>query len=210
MALPQPKYRFDMDAYLAWEETQTERHEFLAGEIFAMSGGSDAHFTISLNIASFLKDKLAGTPCRTFVSGMKVRADAADAMFYPDVFVTCDARDKAATARLAKLHPSLVIEVLSDSTAAYDRGRKFELYQCIPELQEYLIVEQDRMHADLFRKNAEGLWVLHPAGANDSLDLQSIGVSLPLAQAYVDVELPPELPPMDDTPPAIAAEFGAR
>ncbi len=191
MALAQAAKPFDLDAYLSWEDSQNDRHEYLAGEVFAMSGGSDAHYTIIGNAFSELRRHLAGSPCRTFVSGMKVRIDAADAMFYPDVFVTCDARDKLPEANLAKAHPSLVIEVLSDSTAAYDRGRKFELYQRIDELQEYLLIEQDRMHADLFRKNAEGLWVLHPAGEHDTLALASVDIALPLAQLYIDVDLPP-------------------
>jgi len=188
MALPQTQKTFDMTTYMAWEDEQTERHEYLAGEVFAMSGGSDAHYTIIGNAFSEIRTRLAGNPCRTFIAGMRIRVDAADAIFYPDVFVTCDARDRMPEANLAKSHPSLVAEVLSDSTAAYDRGRKFELYQRIPELQEYLILEQDRIHADLFRKNAEGLWVLHPAGENDTLELSSIGINLPLAQLYVDVD----------------------
>lgn len=188
MALPQTLPRFDIESYLAWEETQAERHEYCAGEVFAMSGGTDAHYTILGNFFAGLKTELSGTPCRPFVSGMKVRIQAADAVLYPDVFVTCDARDKTPEAVLAKSHPLLVVEVLSDSTAAYDRGRKFELYQQIPELQEYLIIEQDRLHADLFRKNDAGLWVMHPAGEGGSIELASVGLRLPLSDLYVDVD----------------------
>jgi Uma2 family endonuclease len=189
MAVPQTQPRFDVESYLAWEETQPERHEYSAGEVFAMSGGTDAHYTITLNLAASLKSALSGTPCRPFVSGMKVRVEAADAVLYPDVFVTCDARDKTQEAALAKSHPLLIVEVLSDSTAAYDRGRKFELYQQIEELREYLIIEQDRAHADLFRKNAEGLWVLHPIATGGTITLQSLNLSLPLAGLYADVDL---------------------
>lgn len=188
MALPQTKSRFDVQSYLAWEETQVERHEYFAGEVFAMSGGSDAHYTITLNLASNLRSELSGTPCRPFVSGMKVRIASADAMLYPDVFVTCDSRDKTPESTLAKAHPLLIAEVLSDSTAAYDRGRKFEIYQKIPELQEYLIIEQDRPHADLFRKNEAGLWVMHPAGEGDTIEMNSVGLRLPLASLYADVD----------------------
>jgi Uma2 family endonuclease len=188
MALPQTQPRFDVESYLAWEEAQPERHEYFAGEVFAMSGGTDAHYTILGNFFASLKSALSGTPCRPFVLGMKVRIEAADAVLYPDVFVTCDARDKAPEAALAKGHPLLIVEVLSDSTAAYDRGRKFELYQQIAELQEYLIIEQDRAHADLFRKNAEGLWVLHPVPAGSTVTLQSLNLNVPLAELYADVE----------------------
>lgn len=189
MALPQTQPRFDVESYLVWEEAQPERHEYFAGEVFAMSGGTDAHYTILGNFFVNLRSALSGTPFRPFVSGMKVRIEAADAVLYPDVFVTCDARDKTQEAALAKSHPLLIVEVLSDSTAAYDRGRKFELYQQIEELREYLIIEPDRAHADLFRKNAEGLWVLHPIATGGTITLQSLNLSLPLAGLYADVDL---------------------
>lgn len=191
MAVPQIQAEFDLDAFLQWEETQPERHEYLAGEVFPMSGGSDTHYTILGNTYSALKSALQGSPCRTFVSGMKLCIERADAMFYPDVFVTCDPRDRAAGSELFKQHPSLVVEILSPSTAAYDRGYKFDLYQQIDSLQEYLLIEQDRLHADLFRKNSEGLWVLHPAPEGSVIELASLGVSLPLASLYADVLNPP-------------------
>lgn len=189
MALPKTNPEFDIDAYMEWEAEQPERHEYLGGEVFAMSGGTDAHYTILLNAATSLKAALSGEPCRAFVSGMKLRIERADAVLYPDGFVTCDARDRQPEASLAKQHPALIIEVLSDSTAAFDRGRKFELYQQIDTLQEYLLIEQDRQHADLFRKNSEGLWVLHPAGEGDVVRLESVGVELALDGLYEDVEL---------------------
>ena len=187
MALPHSKAGFDIAAYMAWEETHEERHEFLNGEVFAMSGGTDAHYTIGLNLAASLKAALRKGPCRAFIAGMKIEIKAADAVLYPDVFVTCDPRDRAESANLAKSHPCFVAEVLSSSTGAYDRGRKFELYQSIPELQEYLLIEQDRQHADLFRKNAEGLWVLYPLGPNDLIQLASLDLTLALADLYEDV-----------------------
>ena len=192
MGLPQRKTGFDMAAYMAWEESQVERHEFLNGEVFAMSGGSDAHYTISLNLAASLKGLLRKGPCRAFVSGMQLKIERADAVLYPDVFVTCDPRDRADSAMLAKSHPCFVAEVLSPSTGAYDRGRKFELYQSIPELQEYLLIEQDRQHADLFRKNAEGFWVLYPIGPTDIIELASLDLRLPLLDLYEDVSFAPE------------------
>ncbi|MFO1404331.1 MAG: Uma2 family endonuclease [Azonexus sp.] len=194
MALPQTRSAFDIDAYLAWEETQEERHEYLAGEVFAMSGGSDTHFTILGNLFATLRGAFSGKPCRPFVSGMKVRVSAADTVFYPDVFVTCDERDRAPEGRLAKEHPVFVAEVLSASTAAFDRGRKFEIYQRIPALREYLLIEQDRPHADLFRKNDEGLWVLHPVAPGGTVELRSLSLTLPLAVLYEDVEFPEEPP----------------
>lgn len=187
MAIPKTAEKFDFEAYLGWEATQEGRHEYLAGEVFAMSGGSDAHATIGLNIASYLRSSMRGGSCRVFAAGMKVRIAAADAGLYPDVFVTCDARDRADDTRLAKTHPVLIVEVLSPSTGAWDRGRKFELYQQIPTLQEYLLIEQDRQHADLFRRNAEGLWVLHPFGPGATVELASLTLSLSMDMIYEDV-----------------------
>lgn len=189
MALPQLADRFDYEAYLAWEDTQEERHEYVAGEVFAMSGGTDAHYTITGNTFASLRDALRGSPCRAFVAGMQVRIAETDSGLYPDVFVTCDARDRGEAAVRAKSHPKLVIEVLSPSTAAWDRGRKFELYQQIDALEEYLLIEQDRLHADLFRRNAEGLWVLHPIGPGGVVKLASVGVDMALETFYEDVEL---------------------
>lgn len=124
---PTTKDFFDAAAYLAWEETQPERHEYVGGEVFAMTGARDGHNTIALNIASWLRSALRGTPCRAFIADMKLRVEAANAFFYPDVLMTCDERDKQPEAELAKQHPSLVVEVLSESTAAYDRGLRFNI-----------------------------------------------------------------------------------
>lgn len=189
MALPQEKPYFDLASYFAWEETQEERHEYWQGEVFAMSGGTDTHYTVLLNLATALKAEFSGTPCRPFVSGMKVNVEAADAVFYPDVFVTCHPADRLPEANMAKSHPVFIAEVLSASTAAYDRSRKFELYQQIPELQEYLLIEQDRRHADLFRKNAEGFWVLHPYGESGVISLESLNVQVPMSTLYADTDV---------------------
>ena len=187
-AMPLAKPVFDFDAYLTWEAEQTERHEFVAGEVFAMTGARSTHNTIALNFAFFLKGALRGTPCRTHIEGVKVRVEAADAAFYPDVFVTCDPVDLSPERETHTTAPRLVAEVLSDSTAAYDRGLKFEQYQRLPSLQEYLLIEQDRVHVDLFRRNAEGLWVLHPAGPGDTVTLASVDLSLPIEAFYEDTD----------------------
>lgn len=187
MALPLIKEDFGPAQYLEWEASQEERHEYIAGEVFAMTGARDAHNTIALNVATSLKAALRGTSCRAFIADMKLQVQAVDAFFYPDVFVTCDSRDKAPEADLAKRHPCLVIEILSESTAAYDRGLKFEYYQKLETLQEYLLLEQDRRHADLFRKNGDGLWVLHPVNEKGSVSLKSIGALLDMDGIYEDV-----------------------
>ncbi|MEX8521115.1 MAG: Uma2 family endonuclease [Leptothrix sp. (in: b-proteobacteria)] len=183
--------RLDLPAFLDWEARQPERHEFIAGDVFAMTGARATHNLIAGNLYIALRQALRGTPCRTHIEGMKVHVQAADAVLYPDVFVTCDAADLSAAAELHKTAPKLVVEVLSDSTAAYDRGRKFEIYQQLPSLQEYLLVESDRMHADLFRRNADGLWVLHPAGPQATVVLASVGLEITMAAIYEDAQPAP-------------------
>jgi Uma2 family endonuclease len=190
MGLAQPAPKFDFDSYTAWEAEQPERHEWVDGEVFAMTGARDAHNRISLNIAAALKAALRGTPCRTFMSDMKLQAEEADASFYPDVMVTCDPRDLTDEADLAKRHAKLVVEVISDSTGAYDRGRKFEIYRSMPSVEEVMFVEQSRMQVDLFRRNAQGRWELYPSGAGEVVALSSLGLALSVVDVYEDVLTP--------------------
>lgn len=199
MGQAQPVSRFDFAAYMDWEAQQPERHEWVDGEIFAMTGARDAHNQIAGNLYMALRVALRGTPCRAFISDMKLHVEAADAVFYPDVLVTCDARDRGPEADLAKRHPLLIVEVLSDSTAAYDRGRKFELYRRLQELQEVLFIAQDRMQLDLFRRNGQGRWELYPAAEGEVLRLESVGLDLAVAQVYQDV-LPEEAPAVPPPP----------
>jgi Uma2 family endonuclease len=193
------RIRFDFAAYMDWEAQQPERHEWVDGEIFAMTGARDAHNQIAGNLYMALRVALRGTPCRAFISDMKLYVEAVDAVFYPDVLVTCDARDRGPEADLAKRHPLLIVEVLSDSTAAYDRGRKFELYRRLQELQEVLFIAQDRMQLDLFRRNGQGRWELYPAAEGEVLRLESVGLDLAVAQVYQDV-LPEEAPAVPPPP----------
>lgn len=182
-ALAQPK--FGAEDYLAWEANQPVKHEYLAGEVFAMAGGSDAHVTASGNLYVALRAHLRGTPCRTYIADMKLRVAAADAYFYPDVFVTCSAAD--AQQPLAKAEPVLVAEVLSPSTEAFDRGGKFAAYRSLPSLQEYLLIDPDRRSVEVYRRDTSGHWVLYPYSGDEVLELGSVHLSLPLAQVFEDV-----------------------
>jgi Uma2 family endonuclease len=159
--------RMTASEYLDWEGFQTGKHEFMAGEVFAMTEVRLNHNRISGNAAMALREALRGQRCGVFMADVKLRVQAADAYFYPDIVVTCDPRDLADGNALAVQHPWLVVEVLSDSTALYDRGKKFEVYRQLPSLTHYLLVEQSRPYAELFRKNADGDWVLRalPPGA---------------------------------------------
>jgi len=179
---------------MAWEAAQAERHEFFAGEVFAMTGARATHNTIALNVAIALREALRGTRCRVFIADMKLNVASANAAFYPDVFVSCDSRDRAADAELVQRHPQLVVEVLSESTAAFDRGQKFEAYRSLESLAAYLLVEQDRPHADLFLRDAQGLWVLNPVSEGGSLTIAPLGVVLPMAAVYEGVEFNVQAP----------------
>lgn len=186
MALPQPKTPFSADDFLAWDASQTERHEFVDGEVFAMAGGEDRHASVSGNLFASLHSHLKGSRCRVYMNDVKLQVAAANAFFYPDVFVTCSERDAAN--RLVKQEPLLVVEVLSPSTAAYDRGDKFASYRLCPTLAEYAVIDIDRRAVDLFRKNAEGLWVLHPLVGNATLTLTSVDHALALGDLFADLE----------------------
>lgn len=177
--------------FLAWDVGQQVKHEFVAGEVFAMAGASDAHITLTGNLFSAIRNHLRGTPCRCYFADMKLRVEAADAYFYPDVFVTCSAVD--AGERLVKREPTLIVEVLSRSTAAYDRGPKFAAYRRLPSLREYLLVDPESRVSDLYRRGEDGLWVLHPHASADTVHLASIDLRLPGDVLWEQV--PPEPAP---------------
>jgi Uma2 family endonuclease len=166
------------EEFLAWDEHETLRREFVRGELFAMAGAEERHVTTSANIYMALRNHLRGTPCRTFITAMKLRVAAADCYFYPDVMVTCSPADAADTK--IKRAPVLVVEVLSPGTAAYERGDKFAAYRQMTSLEEY----------DLYRKGTDGLWVLHPYEPGQALRLQSVSLDL-TAEALWDEVAPP-------------------
>lgn len=180
------KPRMTAEEYLAWDAGQTEKTEFIAGEVFAMAGGEDRNATVAGNLYIALRQHLGGSPCRVYGSDVKLRVEAADCFFYPDLMVTCSAGDL--TDRLIKREPVLVAEVLSPSTAAFDRGDKFAAYRQLPSLQEYLLVDVDRQRCDLFRKGADGLWVLHPSEAGEAVRLASVDLLLPAEALWADLE----------------------
>lgn len=159
MGNPAVQTAFDTQAYLAWEERQAEKHEYIAGEVFAMGGARRDHVVVSLNLAAAFKQRLRGGPCQAYVADLKVRVSAADAFFYPDVVVSCDPRDHTATQFIE--HPTLIVEVLSESTESFDRGQKFAAYRTLPSLQEYVLVDIEARRLETFRRTPENDWLLH-------------------------------------------------
>lgn len=180
-----------LEGFLAWEAAQDTRHEYVAGEVYDHAEASDVHVTITLNLGSLLRAHLRGNPCRVYLADMRVLVGA-DAVFYPDVFVTCDPSDKDRTH--SKESPVLVVEVLSPSTAAFDRGRKFAHYRSLPSLQEYLLIDTASRAVDLYRRGADGLWVLHPSAGGDNLTLASVAFTCSLDDLYEDVSFPSSAP----------------
>jgi Uma2 family endonuclease len=178
--------RFSAADFLIWEESQTEKHEFVAGEVFAMTGARREHVVVSGNIFACLKQRLRGTPCQAYLLDLKLRIEAADAFFYPDVMVSCHPEDNKAEQFITQ--PKLIVEVLSDSTAAYDRGGKFAAYRKLASLQEYLIVDIDARRVECFRRTADNDWLLHDYVDDVDCQLVSLNVSLPMAEIFEDVE----------------------
>jgi len=191
MGHAQTVIRLDFDAYLDWESARADKHEYLAGEVFAMTGARRAHVAVAGNLFAALRAHVRGGACRAYISDMKLRIEAADASFYPDVMVSCDPRDHAAERYLE--HPTLIAEVLSDTTAAFDRGEKFAAYRRLASLREYLMVEIDSRRVECFRRDSTDHWVLHEFADEQSCELASLGVSIPLKAIFEDIEPPGEL-----------------
>ena len=186
MALADQK--LTLDEFLAWENAQPERNEFYQGEVFAMVGARRMHGRVVMNLSHRLTDQLAGSPCQVFSEGMKVQI-AKDTILYPDVFVTCDKADLAT--EMIFTAPTLVIEVLSPSTQAYDRSQKFALYRRIDALREYILVDPETRRVEGFRRGADGLWVFHDMSQDDFLVATSMDCKVPMTDVFARIDPEP-------------------
>ena len=184
VAEPQSR-RLSPQEYLDWEATQDIKHEYLDGEVFAMTGGTIAHNLISGNFYALLKSHLRGKGCRVFIADVKVQVSERGAYFYPDVMVSCDERDRPAVNLIQ--HPCLIIEVLSPTTEAFDRGEKFRRYRQLSSLQEYVLIDTSSISVDRFRRLSETQWELQSFTAEDTLELTSIDWYGAIALLYEDV-----------------------
>lgn len=172
--------------FLAWDEAQTHKHEYVDGEVVAMAGAEDRHALVTLNCAFALREHLRGTPCRVFATDVKLNVEAANAYFYPDVFVTCSAADRARP--YVKQDATMLVEVLSPGTAAYDRGEKFACYRQLPSLKELAFIDIDTRRCDVFRRGDDELWVLHAFERGDTVQLASVDLDITAADLFADVE----------------------
>lgn len=146
------------EEYLQTEAESEIKHEYFAGEVYAITGATDTHVTIAGNIFALLLAHARGLGCRVYISDMKVKIKSKNRFYYPDVMVICEPQDRDNSTY--KEYPRLIIEVLSDSTEAFDRGDKFADYQTLPSLQEYVLINTKKARIECFRRTEAGLWLL--------------------------------------------------
>ncbi|MEH2129738.1 MAG: Uma2 family endonuclease [Nostoc sp.] len=180
------------EEYLVWEPTQEERYEYWDGEVVMMSGATRNHNRISGNFFKLLDDALADvydgrrcSTCEVYIVDVKVQIEPGQKYFYPDVVVTCDERDD--DPQLVQF-PCLIIEVLSPSTEAADRGKKFAKYRQSSTLQEYVLVQVAQPIVEVFRRNEQGKWVLSEYNLDEILRLESVDVEIAIAHLYRQVQ----------------------
>lgn len=178
------------DEYLSFEQNSKIKHEYVDGQIFAISGATEAHNIICSNILVSLHSRLAGTRCRAFIADMKVHVKASNSFYYPDIMVTCKPLDPKA---LYKSSPVLIVEVLSPSTKQIDRREKLVAYRKLESLQEYILVHQNKSLIEHYRKDSEGKWSLCELGKHDELCIGSLpggAYSLKVSEIYGEVAPP--------------------
>jgi Uma2 family endonuclease len=185
---PHPRFA-NPEEYFAWEERQEVRHEYIDGEVYAMSGGTINHSLIALNFGSLLRNHLSGSGCLTLNSDARVKINLSERFVYPDVSVTCDERDRSTPQYIT--YPCLIIEVLSDSTEAYDRGEKFKKYRRNPNLQEYVLVNSNKIAIDLYSRDEDGKWYIINYEAGEQIELKSINLTLSIELIYENVTFEP-------------------
>ena len=174
--------------YLDGEQYSDIRHEYLAGQVFAMAGAGEKHNRISLNIAFHLRAAARGKPCGVFISDMKLRVEQSDAYYYPDVMVTCDSEDSES---FYKQSPCLIVEVLSPSTEAIDRREKLIAYRNLPSLRYYLLVSQEKRQVECYARDAENRWRLTVSENEGALKIacDDLNANFSLDDIYEDVRL---------------------
>lgn len=202
MAVPQAQLQFTVEEYLANERAAEERHEYLDGLVYAMAGETQQHGIISVNLVRELSTRLRGGPCQTFTKDTKVRCGptpqalrSTKGLFaYPDLVIVCGERQYHDQHTDVLLNPTVIIEILSETTKDYDRGEKFDRYRTwLPSLAEYVVVHQTQPRIEHNQRQATGQWLLTIIdGLESALPLPALGCSLALRDIYENVEfLPP-------------------
>ena len=179
-----------IEEYFLWELDQDFRYEYIDGEVFAMAGATIPHNDIALNFYTALYPHLRSRGCRANVSDVKVQVNAKNSYFYPDIIVSCDRQD--INARKFMQNPKLIVEVLSPSTSSRDRGEKFRYYLTMPSLQEYLLVDSEKISVERYCRGEGRMWLYYPYIAGDTITLSSIEFELPIELLYEGVGLETE------------------
>ncbi len=188
VGVPKLKTKISATEYLRDERVRQTRHEFVGGEIHAMAGTSIRHHRISANLFTKLDEHLIDSPCDAFMSEIKLRVNE-DTFYYPDVFVTCD---KTNPSQHYVEHSIFILEVSSPSTRQIDRREKLRAYQQMPDVQGYVLVEQDKLHIELHRRQPDGNWITYFYNESDmdvEIEFQSVGLRTNLDEIYNRVDL---------------------
>jgi Uma2 family endonuclease len=191
MAYPAPKQRLVTPAqYVAAEQASGTKHEYLRGHVLAMAGATPKHNLVCANVIRALGDRLRGRPCAVMTSDQHVYVEATELGTYPDVTVLCAQAQHHADFPRSVTNPSILVEVLSPTTEAYDRGAKFDHYRHLPSLREYVLVATDQFGIDHYLREADGTWRLTVVrGLDAALRLPSVDAIVPLAEVYENLEL---------------------
>jgi Uma2 family endonuclease len=186
-AMPVVKKSWTPEEYLAWERMQPDKHELHDGEVFAMAGATFEHNQVVVNVGAELRAALREKPCRVCASDLRVKVPATGLYTYPDASVVCG-RPQFEDGKLdTLLNPLILVEVLSDSTADYDRGTKFANYRSIPSFRDYVLVSTDSVLVEYHARQEDGSWVLREFRAGERFRLASVGCELAVDELYLKV-----------------------
>ncbi|CAK0771343.1 putative restriction endonuclease domain-containing protein [Gammaproteobacteria bacterium] len=181
----QPKPYFTPQAYLTWERQQDTRHEFVNGEIYAMTGASRPHNIVNGNTFAALHAQMRGRPCEVYSNDMRVKVSETGMYTYPDIVAACGEPLFEDAEVDTLLNPVLIIEILSESTERYDRGAKFLHYRTLPSLQDYVLVAQSECRVEHYARQAGNRWLLMEyQDLGETLSLTSVSCDLPLSGIY--------------------------
>lgn len=189
MGYPAEKRRYSLLEYIEAEESSEKKNEYYDGEIYAMAGGTPAHGAICANCIAGLKVAFKGSGCQTFDSSLRVQVESLNNVLYPDASLVCGPLDCNPVSPTLVRNPTLILEVLSKGTANYDKGSKFHMYQMIPALKTYVLVEQGHPRVYVHFRKEDGAWdVDHYFGIGGVVELKPLGVSIAMADIYDWVE----------------------
>lgn len=193
------KTKLTVDEYLAFERASESKHEYYDGDVFAMTGGTPAHSLIASNFIREAGNALKGRPCVVYTSDLRVKVNPSGLYTYPDVTIVCGEQLFDDELRDTLINPTVIVEVLSKSTASYDRGPKSKHFRKVESLQALIFIEQESPAVEVYRRQPDGNWILSDATElTESIAIEPIGISIPLAEIYRNVSFP-ELGPSNET-----------